>query len=117
MPQPRTITRATLNQAAKLVRRAHPQGLSVGELASALNVNPSTLRTGGYLEQLLHEHPDLYRDRGRIFNDGERTQILASLRAAREAKEEVWAMELQARWDALRTAPRGQTTLDVGEKP
>jgi len=117
VPQPRTITRTTIARAARLVRLSHPAGMSVGELASALNVNPSTLRTGGYIDMLLHEHPDLFRVRGRIYNDGERTAILLSMKAAVEQGELEWAAELRARWDVLHRPPTGQTTLDVGDVP
>jgi hypothetical protein len=114
--QQRTITRSKIDRAAELIRHAHPAGLSRGALALALQVNPSTWRTGGYEEELLAAHPDICRDRGHLFNDGDRTAILLSLRAAEASGDAEWARELRARWDSLRTAPRGQTTLDVEEE-
>lgn len=115
MARPRTIDRETRNRAAMHIRRAYPNGLNIGELASRLNVNPSTLRTGGYLQMLLAEHKDLYRDRGRLYNDGERTAILLSLRAARVNGETEWALELQRRWDELQAPSRCQTSLRLEE--
>lgn len=114
-----TVTRKTIDSAAELVRRSHPRGLKVGELAVLLSVNPATLRTGGYLDEITALHQDIYRDKreGRLYNDPEKTVVFLSLKAAIANGETEWATELRVRWDALHTAPRGQTTLDVEEEP
>lgn len=108
----RTVTTATLDMAATLIRQSWPEGITRGELAERLKVNVSTWRTSGYEGQLVARHPDLYVERGRLYNDGDRTAILVSLKAAIARGEVEWAEELRGKWDALRDAPRGQSTLD-----
>lgn len=114
---PKAIGRTKLNEAAALIRRSYPHGIDRGALTLELDVNPSTWRTGGYEDRLRALHPDLYVERGRWYNDGERTAILVSLRAAEARGERAWARELRQKWDDLREVPRGQTTLEVEEEP